>query len=410
MIRRYSFWLLVLLLLIYVLSFVDRQIVAVLAAQIRADLNLTNLQIGLLYGTAFSFVYAIAGIPMGRLADRWSRKGMIALGLFVWSLVTVISGFAASFAVLVICRMILGISQAMLSPAAYALLAETFSPQKRARVFSVYAAGIFIGVGLAFLLGGTISMNYDWRTAMIAAGVPGLLLAPIAWFVIRDVKPSPTVQVGSVWLETIGQLKYILKKRTVQLHLIGFSALACTGYSVLAFLGTVMTDVFQRPDLVRHYGWFLFGVAVTVVLAGWTADRLSKAHPARRFYIGVFAAVGALPLYVSGLFTADGYTALWLLGTAVLISSCYNGVAAALIQFFVKPDMRALAGGLYLFVISVSGFGLGPPVTGWLMDSVFSGEYAASAALMTVIGTCSAIGLASFLLAMRTYHMDAEPE
>ena len=408
MIKKYGFWLVILLWLIYILSFVDRQIVAVLAAQIRLDLSLSNVQIGLLYGTAFSFVYAFAGIPMGRLADRWSRKGMIIIGLVVWSSATIASGFAGSFAALVSFRMVLGVSQAMLSPAAYALLAEQFPAEKRARVFSWYASGIFVGVGLSFLVGGTVAMNSDWRTAMIAVGIPGLILAPFAWVVIRDVRAVETVANPPIVRETIAQLRFMLAKPSLRWHLIGFAALACTGYSVLAFFSTIMTDVFDRPDLIRNYGWFIFGVAGSVVLAGWTADRLARTNPVRRYWVGFFAATVGLPLYYFGLFADNGFIALMCLGSAVLFSSCYNGVAAALIQFYVTSEMRALAGGVYLFVISVAGFGLGPPLTGWLMDYHFTGEYAASKALFSVILGCSLLGVVSFMMAMKTYEKDTE--
>ena len=410
MIHRYKFRLLFLLFVIYILSFVDRQIVAVLASQIRLDLGLSNLQIGLLYGTAFSFIYALAGIPMGRIADQWSRKGMIAIGLFIWSLVTVLSGFAGSFTFLVICRMLLGLSQAMLSPAAYALLAESFSPDKRARVFSVYASGIFIGVGLSFLVGGSVSVLYDWRISMMTVGMPGLILAPFVWFLIRDVQKREDTKKHPAVRETIAQLSYMLKKRTVLFHLTGFSALACTGYTILAFFSTVMTDLFQRPDLVPHFGWFLFGVGGMVILSGTVADKLAKKDPARRFWMGIFAALGGIPFYIAGLYSDDGFSALIFMGLGVLISSSYNGVAAALIQYFVKPTMRSLAGGLYLFVISVAGFGLGPPVTGWLMDNYFSGIYAISNSLITVIIVCGLIATISFTAAMRFYDEDAVQE
>lgn len=406
MLKKYGFWLLVLLWLIYILSFVDRQIIAVLASQIRPELALSNFQVGILYGAAFSFVYAFAGIPMGWLADRFSRAKMIAIGLFAWSLVTVASGFAASFATLVVFRMILGLSQAMLSPAAYALLAETFPEKHRSKVFSVYASGIFIGVGASFLVGGTVSELYDWRTAMIAVGVPGLLLAPVAWFFIRDAASAKVRSGYGSTVHIFEQLRWMLKKRTIRWHLVGFAALACTGYSVLSSFGTIMAEVFGAPHLIRHYGWFLFGVALTVYIAGHVADKLAVKHPARRFYIGYFAALGAVPLYFLGLFADTGFTALILLGTAVLISSCYNGVAASLIQFLVKPETRALAGGLYLFVISVAGFGFGPPVTGLLADVVFTGQYAMSKALMSVILFCSLVGTVSFKFAIDSYDED----
>ncbi|MEX0994818.1 MAG: MFS transporter, partial [Balneolaceae bacterium] len=141
---------------------------------------------------------------------------------FVWSLMTLLSGLATTFTFLVICRLLVGVSQAMLSPAAYALMSEYFSEEKRATVFSVYASGIFIGVGLSFLLGGTIALQADWRTAMVAAGLPGLLLAPIAWWSIRDIHRKPSDNLPNWMAETVDHLVYMLKKRTVRFHLLGF--------------------------------------------------------------------------------------------------------------------------------------------------------------------------------------------
>ena len=151
--KRAAYSALILLTLIYINSFFTRQIVAVLGVDIRDAFQLGNLQIGLLYGTAFSVIYALAGIPMGRLADRISRRWMIAAGLLTWSLMTILSGFATSFTFLIVARIMVGISQSMLSPAVYSLLAEMFSPKKRATIFSLYASGIFLGIGLSFLAG-----------------------------------------------------------------------------------------------------------------------------------------------------------------------------------------------------------------------------------------------------------------
>lgn len=416
MLRKYAFAVLFILFCVYVLSFVDRQIIGVLGAQIRADLQLSNLQIGLLYGTAFSFIYAFAGIPMGRLADSWSRRKVIAIAVFTWSMATVLSGFAASFTALLVLRLILGVSQAMLSPAAYAILAETFPAEKRAQVFSLYASGIFIGIGASFLIGGNIANSYDWQTAMIAVGLPGLFFAPVVWWVIRDTRPAADPGSSKLNLasskeyirDTLAQIRFILQKRTIRLHLTGFAALACIGYTVLAFAATVFSDVFERPDLIPHYGWFQFGVAGTVILMGRLADYLALKNPAQRFWAGIIPAAGAVPFYALGLFASDGFTAFLLLGVAVLFSSSYNGVAAALIQFMVKPNMRSLAGGLYLFVISVAGFGIGPPLAGFLMDEVFTGVYAPSKALMSIIGVCACVAIVAFTKAFKTYKDDAE--
>ncbi|MEX2463851.1 MAG: MFS transporter [Balneolaceae bacterium] len=403
--KKFAYGSIILLTLIYILSFVDRQIVAVLGVQIRDSLMLTNFQIGLLYGPAFSFVYAIAGIPMGRIADRTSRKLLIVLGLFIWSSMTVISGFAASFTFLITARLFVGLSQAMLSPAVYSYLADRFSPEKRATVFSFYASGIFIGVGLSFLAGGSISLHYDWQTAMIAVGLPGIVLVPIAWWYLKE--PERKVVQFPIETDMISEIVQLLNKTTIRWHLIGFSALACTGYTLLAFIGNLFSDVYGRPDLIPMYGYFMFGVACTVILSGKTADYVAKKDPARRFWMGYVAALGGLPFYLYGLFATNGTLGFLCMGIGVLISSSYNGVAAALLQYFVHSRQRALAGGLYLFVISIAGFGLGPPLTGWLADSIYSGPTSISKAILTVVLICSMIAVYSFTKAIKSYPEDA---
>ncbi len=403
--RKIAYGTVLLLTLIYIFSFIDRQIVAVLGVQIRDSLMLSNFQIGLLYGPAFSFIYAISGIPMGRLADRTSRKWMIAIGLFTWSLMTVLSGFTASFTFLIVARLFVGLSQSMLSPAVYSFMADAFSPQKRATVFSIYASGIFIGIGLSFLVGGSISHNYDWQTAMIAVGLPGIVLVPIVLWYLKE--PERVTKSELFENNLIEEIRLILLKPAVRWHLIGFSALACTGYTLLGFISTLFSDVYGRPELISLYGFFMFGVAGTVILSGKLADVLAKKEPSRRFWMGIVAALGGIPFYLFGLFTTNTDLGFISMGIGVLISSSYNGVAAALLQYFVHSHQRALAGGLYLFVISIAGFGLGPPLTGWLSDIVYSGQYAISKAIITIILICSLIAVYSFRKAIRHYPSDA---
>ncbi len=417
----YAWGVLGLLTLIYICSFVDRQIIAVLATQIQQELDLTNLQVGVLYGTAFSLIYAVCGIPMGWMADRWSRKWIIVAGLVTWSLMTVASGFAASLAFLVVARLLVGVSESALSPAVYSLLADYFRPEQRATVYSIYASGIFLGIGTAFLAGGAVAQAYDWRTAMIAVGLPGLLIALLAAWLIRELPRGLTRRAGADRTEAVRRyetelpfrevLRTLLAKRTLLWHFLGFSFLAFTGYTVLGFIGTVLTEVHGAENLIPHYGWFMLATGGSVVLAGKGADLLARRWgPSRRFVMGMVAGVACLPLYYVGLFADTGYAALLLIGSANVISSSYNGVAPALIQYLVRPNMRAVAGALYLFVISVVGFGVGPPLTGWLMDAVFTGAYGPAKALMLVITCCGALGSGCFLMAMRYYSTDAEEE
>lgn len=407
---RYAWLVLGVLTLIYISSFVDRQIIAVLATRIKASLNLSNFQIGLLYGPAFSLVYALSGIPMGRMADKYSRKKIIIAGLLIWSLMTFISGFATGLAFLVSARIFVGIAEAALSPSVYSLLADYFKPEQRATVFSIYSSGIFLGVGFAFLIGGNIAEAYDWRTSLMSVGLPGILLAIVAWFIIKEV-PRGAIDGGRYHVEqSMGEvLNYILSKKTILWHFLGFSFLAFTGYTILNFVGIVLKSIHHAPGLIPSYGWFMFGTGVSVIIGGKLADRLAeKWGDSRRFIIGIIAGLVCLPFYYVGLFAESAVTALVFIGIANIISSSYNGVAAALIQYLVKPNMRALAGGLYLFIISVIGFGVGPPLTGWLIDHVFTGAYGPAKALMLVFTCCGILGSVCFLFAMKSYDQDAE--
>ncbi|MEO9885818.1 MAG: MFS transporter [Balneola sp.] len=407
----YAISALFILMLIYICSFIDRQIIAVLASQISAELNFSNTQVGILYGPAFSLVYAFCGIFMGRLADQFSRKYIILSGLVIWSLMTFASGFANSFAFLVSARFAIGISQSALSPSVYSLLADYFRPMHRARVFSVYASGIFIGVGLSFLIGGSIAQTYDWRVALKIVGLPGIGLALLAFFLLKEPKRKnsndSTIQ-GQSFLEV---LLFILKKRTVRYHLMGFSLLALSGYTILAFIGTILTDVFSASNLISKYGWFMFATGVSVNLSGWAADKLGiKFGDEKRFVLGIVAALAGLPLYYFGLFAESAFLGLILIGSANVISSSYNGVAAALIQDFVDSKMRGVAGSIYLFVISIVGFGIGPPATGWLMDNIFTGSKGPSQAMFFVFTICGVSATICFLKAMQSYKSDRVPE
>jgi len=409
----YAWIVLGLLTLIYISSFVDRQIIAVLAPQIQQDLSMSNFQVGLLYGTAFSFIYAICGIPMGRLADIYSRKLMIIAGLVVWSLMTFISGFAASLTFLIVARFFVGISESALSPAVYSLLADYFKPEQRGTVFSIYAAGIFLGIGISFLVGGGIAEAYDWRTSLIAVGAPGLLIAVVGWFVIKEIPRGIAQSEDNQRYDaeqSIGEVvRYIIRKKTVRYHFIGFSFMAFTGYTILGFIGIVLTDIHDAGSLIPQYGWFMMATGLSVMASGKVADWLAlKYTSSYRFIPGIVAALACLPFYYFGLFAETAITALVLIGLANVISSSYNGISIAILQYLVKPNMRALASGLYLFVISVVGFGIGPPLTGWLMDTVFTADYGSAKALMLVFCCCGILATIFFWMAMKHYDQDEE--
>ncbi len=189
--ERYAWYVLSVLVLVYVLNFIDRQILSILAEDIKRDLNLTDGDLGFLYGTAFGVFYAIFGIPLGRLADNWSRVRLMTAGLSLWSVMTAVSGFARSGGELALARISVGVGEATASPCAYSLLSDLFPREKRATALAIYSSGLYIGGGLSLFIGGLVVQNWNaaypgrsgplglagWQAAFLAVGLPGLLLA-----------------------------------------------------------------------------------------------------------------------------------------------------------------------------------------------------------------------------------------
>jgi MFS family permease len=187
---RYARYVLAVLVLVYVFNFLDRQIISILAERIRADLGVTDAELGFLYGTAFAVFYALFGIPLGRLADVWDRRKLIALGLAVWSAMTALSGLARTFPALALARIGVGIGEASAAPAAFSLLSDWFPRERRATVLAIYSSGIYLGAGLGLVIGGFVVDRWDtafptaapfglrgWQAAFFLVGLPGLLLA-----------------------------------------------------------------------------------------------------------------------------------------------------------------------------------------------------------------------------------------
>src|SRR5687768_11115952 len=189
-IGTYAWYALFVLVLVYIINFIDRQIISILAEDIKRDLQLKDAQIGFLYGTAFAVFYALFGIPLGRLADSWYRGRLMAIGLALWSSMTALSGFANSFGMLAAARIGVGIGEASASPAAYSMISDYFPKERRATALAIYSSGLYLGGGLSLFIGGAIVQGWNasypgggplglvgWQAAFLAVGLPGLLLA-----------------------------------------------------------------------------------------------------------------------------------------------------------------------------------------------------------------------------------------
>ena len=198
--KAYRTYVLILLMIIYAVNFLDRQVVTIIAPYLKADLGVSDAQIGLLFGTAFALFYAVFGLPLAKLADGWNRVRTISIGLFFWSSMTAVSGFTSTFAQLGAARVGVGVGEASASPASYSLLQDYFPKSVRATVLALYSAGIYLGSGAALIFGGAVIQYWEahytpataplgltgWQATYLAFGIPGIFLAILMWLTVRE--------------------------------------------------------------------------------------------------------------------------------------------------------------------------------------------------------------------------------
>jgi MFS family permease len=408
-------WVTVAILMVaYVLSFVDRQILNLLVEPIRRDLMISDTQMSLLMGLSFALFYTVCGIPLGRVADTRSRRGLIAVGILFWSAATAACGMAKMYWQFLLCRIGVGVGEAALSPAAYSLIADSFPAERRATAISVYSMGVYLGSGLAFLVGGLViqfaSAQGDvtlpvlgevrpWQLIFLILGVAGVLFTLLMLAVKEPARRGAGAGVA-VPLSEVG--RYIrANRRTVLLHNFGFAGLAFAGYGSAAWVPTFY---------IRTYGWdagqvgIVYGCIVAVfgclgiVFGGRLADWMAKrGRSDANMRVGLYAALAALPLVL--LFPLMD-SALWasvLLAPTVFCLSMPFGVAPAAIQEIMPNSMRGQASAIYLFVITLIGLGIGPTAVALVTDFVFADDNALRYSLLIV--TTLAVLMSIILLA-----------
>lgn len=401
------------LMVAYVLSFVDRQILNLLVEPIRRDLAINDTQMSLLMGLSFALFYTICGIPLGRVADTRSRRGLITVGILFWSAATAACGMAKLYWQFLLCRIGVGVGEAALSPAAYSLIADSFPAERRATAISVYSMGVYLGSGLAFLVGGLViqfaSAQGDvtlpvlgevrpWQLIFLILGVAGVLFTLLMLAVKEPSRRGAGAGVA-VPLSEVG--RYIrANRRTVLLHNFGFAGLAFAGYGSAAWVPTFY---------IRTYGWdagqvgIVYGSIVAVfgclgiVFGGRLADWMAKrGRSDANMRVGLYAALGALPLVVLFPLMDGAFWASVLMAPTVFCLSMPFGVAPAAIQEIMPNSMRGQASAIYLFVITLIGLGVGPTAVALVTDFVFADDAALRYSLLIV--TTLAVSMSIILL------------
>ena len=405
-------WVLAVLTLTYTFNHVDRQILVILLEPIKAEFGLSDGQVGWLTGLSFAAFYATLGIPVAMWADRGNRRNIISLALGVWSAMTALSGLAQNFWHLLLARMGVGVGEAGGTPPATSMIADLYPPQERAMALGIYTSGIGLGIMAGFALGGYIYQLYGWRAAFFAAGVPGLILALIVRFGIKEpVRGLADQREDDGPAPSLGETLKFIFSQSSYLWLLAGCLLICI--SANAFL------VFTSSHLQRTYGLtpgqvslplgiLIGGVgSLGAVVLGRACDVLSKRDLRWRPLIIAAGAGIALPFAWMFLRAPTVETAYAWNIVPSFIGLIYASVAYTASQELVKLRMRSFASAFMLFCLTLIGIGCGPLIAGMLSDH-FSAQGAAQplARSLEMILAFNAASIVCLLMATRNYRRD----
>ncbi|SFP61118.1 spinster family MFS transporter [Sphingomonas rubra] len=360
----------------YFFSYMDRQILAILLEDIKADLLLSDTQLGLLSGLVFAIFYATLGIPVARLADRTSRRDIIAASLAIWSAMTALCGLAQNFTQLMLARIGVGIGEAGSSPPSHSIIADLYPPDKRASAMAVYSLGVVLGAGFGTLIGGFVATHYGWRVAMFTVGLPGIALAVLVkMFVVEPRRglsdagrvaeqgDAPSVMAGfaAIW------------RSAPALHLVvGVTLTSMIGYAITGWGPSYMQRSLGLSKLDISYYIALPGAlfgSISAIAGGRIADRWAKARGLHVQSWVVLVMKGlSLPLVLAFYLIDVPAIAIGCYFGSLLFANSYLGPSFALIQHLAPLRLRAMWAAITLLVINLVGLGLGPLLVGRLSD------------------------------------------
>jgi len=395
---------LTMLLVVYTFNFLDRQILGILAKPIQASLHLSDAQFGAIGGTAFAILYSVLGVPLALLADRIGKTRVIAGSLVVWSGFTALCGTAAGFWSLFLSRLGVGVGEAGGVAPSYALIADYFPVQRRARALAIYSMGIPIGLGSGVLLGAYIAALVDWQTAFITVGIAGIVVAPIFLLLVRD-RPRPPAVAEADAMPVLAVIPILARKPAYWLLSIGAGCSSMAGYGLALWV----------PKIIAvHYGWtsnhdlikvgqfmgslLLIGGTTGIFLGGVFADRLGTVDRAWYARLPAIAWLITAPTFMLGLFTPYPMFAWFLLLIPNALNTLWLGPIVTAAQHLAPSRMRASASGSFLLVNNLLGLGLGPLLMGTLSDALKASYGADSLRYAAIIGV--SLYLVAALLAL----------
>jgi MFS family permease len=370
--NAYRNYVLVMLTLVYVFNFIDRQLLVILQESIKKDLHLSDTQLGLLSGFTFAIFYVTLGIPIARLADKRNRKNIVAMSLSLWSIMTALSGTARNFVQLLLARIGVGVGEAGGSPPAHAMISDYFPPERRSTALSVYSTGIYIGILIGFLMGGYLNQHLGWRTAFFILGVPGILFSLVFYVTVKEPRRGATdTRATDDSHSFVEVIRFLYSTKT-------FVWLAmATGLHVFCIYGMVN---WAPSFLSRLHGLkgsqigvilglsFGLGGGIGTFAGGWLTDHFGKKD--KRWYLKIpgYAIVISIFFAAGALFLQNTLLSVSCLAICVSLHSMYLGPSIAVVHSLVPASMRALSSAVLFLVLNLIGLGFGPLVVGMISD------------------------------------------
>ena len=394
---------LALLLLAYIFNFLDRQIVSILKIPLKSDLDLSDTQLGLMGGIAFASVYSTLAIPIARYADRSGRSRVIAISVAVWSLFTALCGLAQNFWQLFAARMGVGVGESGGVAPSYALIADRFPPEKRARALAIFSLGIPIGSALGLFFGGWLAQSLDWRVAFAVIGLAGL---PVAWMILRFVPDPPRPDPADTPVQESFASVFGLLARKPIFWLLSFGAASGSicGYGLGFWLPSYFNTNLglSLTSIGSYFGSIvLVGGIAGILFGGWLADRLGNARPGAYAAIPAVAFIVTAPAYAAALYSPSLTLGWFLFVLPYALSLLWLGPVITAVQNLVPPSARATASASFLLINNLIGIGFGTFIFGYMSDSM-AAAYGTESLRYSIL-----YGLAFYLLGAILYFFAA---
>lgn len=417
---RYGWYVVFVLIIAYTFSYIDRTILSLMVGPIRASLGISDVQLSLLHGLAFALFYTFLGIPIGRLVDRRRRTSIVAVGVGLWSVMTALCGLAQSFGQMFLARIGVGVGEAALSPAAFSMLSDWFQGKQLTRALSLYTAAIYMGGGLATMVGGALIASVPdittsvtgtlepWRVVFIAVGLPGLLIAVLVT-TLREPKRRGVISAELPPFRDV--LAYVAARRGAYGFLIlGLSLASVMWNGVAAWL---------PAHFMRNFGWtvgevgirygaalFVFGSS-GIIFGGWLAGWMREhGRLDANVRIGMISSMCALPFGAVATLMGDAWTGLALVCVYLFAGAMPYGAAAAAFQEITPNRMRGQVSAIYLFALNLAGIGLGPTFVALMTEHLYGGDASVKWSIATIVAIAAPLSALCLARACRPYRTE----